>query len=77
MVSDYQTHSRIEGGATMFDNDLAYYQSRADEEREKAATASEQAIADIHLALVAKYEALIEQGTSPSPFSGGMGTLSA
>jgi hypothetical protein len=61
----------------MFDNDLAYYRQRADEERERAAIASQPSIAEVHLALAAKYEALVEQGRAPSPFTGGMGTMPA
>jgi hypothetical protein len=61
----------------MFDNDLAYFRQRADEERKRAAATSQQSVAEIHLALAAKYEALLEQGQAPSPFIGGMGTMSA
>jgi pyridoxine/pyridoxamine 5'-phosphate oxidase len=62
----------------MFDNnDLAYFRKRADEEREKAAVASQSAIADIHLKLAAKYESLSEQSQARQEFDGGFRATAA
>lgn len=61
----------------MCNDETAYFRQRANEERERALTASEPSIADIHLALAARYETLIEQEQARSPVSGGMGTMPA
>lgn len=43
-------------------SDVDYYRARAFEERERAVTASNPSIANIHCDLAAKYEALAKQG---------------
>ena len=61
----------------MFDDDVAYFRRRASEEREWAAAASQQSVAEIHLALAAQYESLIEQSNQGAAFDGGLGTSPA
>ena len=48
-------------------SDTAYYRARAIEERDRAATATEPSIANIHRDLAAKYEALAKAAESQPP----------
>ena len=48
-----------------------YYRTRADEERERAANASSQSVAQIHLELAEQYETLArEAGSSRADWNG-------
>ena len=48
-------------------DDVAYFRQRAIEERERSGTAASPSIAEIHLSLAMKYEAMAEQAESALP----------
>jgi hypothetical protein len=49
------------GATRMFTSELEYFRQRAREERERAATAPNPIVAEVHRALAEKYEALMRQ----------------
>jgi hypothetical protein len=61
----------------MSSQDLDYYRRRADDERRKATEASHPNIADIHLALAAKYDELVARQERRGRSNPGMGGLTA
>lgn len=61
----------------MFDDDLAYYRQRASEERDRATTATDPSIAEIHMVLAAKYEAIIEQARARPRYGDNFGVAQA
>ena len=50
----------------MSSNDIAYYLARAVDERERASQANSESIAQIHLDLAEKYEALADEAAVTS-----------
>lgn len=52
-------------------DDMAYYTMRAEQERDRVATASSDAVRAVHQLLADRYQIILDSGSLPEPRRGG------